>query len=207
MVLRGECGFFVLGGGGAGGREEGRVGGMVGFYHASGDECGADGEDEEREAEEGRVPDEDAELVGHEAEVGLERFGRVAGERAPACVDGVPHAHHDHARVADAHGPGERLDRDLADAAAARGVRAVEHFAVVVVVAREGVADVADLVGDVDGDLGVEHVLVLVASADGDGVPVVFFQRWFSFSDRRGGVFFSQGAAGCAWFAEERYVG
>lgn len=137
----------------------------------------------------------------------LHRLRRIARERGPRVGNRVPQAEHDHAWVAHAHRPGERLHGYFFDAAPARGVRVVQDLAVVVVIAGKGVPDVAYAVGDVDGDFGIQHVLVLFPCADGDRVSVVFFERRFAFGDGGGGVFFSEGTAGGAWFAEEGNVG
>ena len=74
----------------------------------------------------------------------------------------------------------------------------MQDFAVIVVVAAERVANVADFVGNVDCDFFVEYVLVLVSPAHGYCVAVVVLEAGCC-----GGPVFAEGTAGCAGGAEE----
>jgi hypothetical protein len=116
------------------------------------------------------VADEDAELVGEEAQMILDcvlgwcevGFGGEVVE-----VDWVPEAEELHSRFADAHGPTHALDGDFFNAA---GEFIVLDFAVVVVVAGVYHDNFLrnEMLNDVLGYERCEGILVLIALCKGD---------------------------------------
>lgn len=135
----------------------------------------------------------------------LHCFPRAA--RLPRCINRIPQTDELDAGPPHAHGPTYTLDCDFADAAACARIPSVHDVAVVVVVAREGVTDIPNLLGNVGCDVAVHDVLVLVAAADGDGVAVVGFEGWVAGCWGGGRPVFAEGTAGGAWGPVEGHVG
>lgn len=128
VVGGGEDGCAFVGGRGV---WEGEGGEVV----DRGEDC-ADGDGEEGDDEECEVAEKDCDLVGLQAEMGFDGIwvDEGGGEGLAVAVDGIPHAQHEEAGLADAHGPAHTFDGDLAGIVFVGGVN---EFAVVVVVARK----------------------------------------------------------------------